>query len=408
LITLLTSGAWQHVRAQAGNAVAVCDEVQGVLLAASEASWRPVKAGSEIAAGTQLCALFEAVLAPKNRNVEVRLLGDVGEHGPLPVMEAAVTMRESAKADCEFDLLRGVVVLTNQKKLGPVRVRVVVQGEPLEVTLQEPGSRVAMELYGRHAPGAARLKEDNPAIFLLAFVSKGAVMLAHSDKSVMLKAPPGPALFQWDSVFKQPAVEFVKDAGAMVRSAEEKKRFARMSAAAGRLPDQAALAGLLRSADPLERKVGVTALGATDDLAGLFAALGDEKHADVRDHAVVVLRHWLGRSPGQVKRLHQGLTARKLSDTQAMSLLQLIVGFDGQERQQPQTYGLLIDYLKHEKLPVRHLAHWHLVRLVPEGRKIAYDPAAPPAQREQGYDRWRKFIPAGSLPPAAKTSQALP
>jgi hypothetical protein len=44
------------------------------------------------------------------------------------------------------------------------------------------------------------------------------------------------------------------------------------------------------------------------------------------------------------------------------------------------------------------LAHWHLVRIVPEGLSIPYDPVGDSDQIEHGADLWKKLIPEGSLP----------
>jgi hypothetical protein len=63
---------------------------------------------------------------------------------------------------------------------------------------------------------------------------------------------------------------------------------------------------------------------------------------------------------------------------------------------------VLINYLKHSRLPVRELARWHLMRLAPAGGDIVYDAASPAAQREQAFERWRALIPAGKLPPPPK------
>jgi hypothetical protein len=62
------------------------------------------------------------------------------------------------------------------------------------------------------------------------------------------------------------------------------------------------------------------------------------------------------------------------------------------------TYETLIDYLLHDKLAIRQLAKWHLERLVPAGRDIAYDPAGSGEARHPAYDQWKKLVPNGKLP----------
>src|SRR5207253_2884304 len=128
--------------------------------------------------------------------------------------------------------------------------------------------------------------------------------------------------------------------------------------------------------------------------------LGASKHADARDKSIVVLRNFIGRGLGQIEKVYDFLiTNRKLSDAQAKTSLHLLIGFDDVERLQPVTYEVLIDCLKHSKLPVRELARWHLIRLVPDGKKINYDAAAPAKERQRAIAEWRALVPTGQLPP---------
>ena len=64
----------------------------------------------------------------------------------------------------------------------------------------------------------------------------------------------------------------------------------------------------------------------------------------------------------------------------------------------PSTYEALIRLLQHSKLAVRELAHWHLVRLAPAGKEIAYDPAATEEERDKAVKAWKELIPEGQLP----------
>jgi hypothetical protein len=65
----------------------------------------------------------------------------------------------------------------------------------------------------------------------------------------------------------------------------------------------------------------------------------------------------------------------------------------------PETYSLLIDNLRHDRLAIRELAFWHLRRLVPAGQSIRYDPAGSSEQRERAFEQWKKLVPDGKLPP---------
>jgi hypothetical protein len=49
-----------------------------------------------------------------------------------------------------------------------------------------------------------------------------------------------------------------------------------------------------------------------------------------------------------------------------------------------------------------------LIRLVPEGKTIAFEPLAPAAEQQRSYDQWRKLIPEGKLPNRAKAAPKAP
>jgi len=90
---------------------------------------------------------------------------------------------------------------------------------------------------------------------------------------------------------------------------------------------------------------------------------------------------------------------------QARTIVQLLKGFDGNDRKEPLVYELLIEALEHGPLPIRELAHWHLDRLAPAGQKIAYDAAADEAARHKAAEQWRALIPPGQLPPPPKKEE---
>ena len=144
-------------------------------------------------------------------------------------------------------------------------------------------------------------------------------------------------------------------------------------------------------------------MGALDDLEGLGKALMEAKHPDVWQNGVLAVRHWLGREPGQdMKLYHLLVEQKKVPPGQAEIILQLLHSFRDTDLAMPETYELLIDYLGHERLAIRGLAHWHLYRLVPAGRDIAYNPLDPKEERDLAQQAWRKLIPAGKLPPRPK------
>jgi hypothetical protein len=83
---------------------------------------------------------------------------------------------------------------------------------------------------------------------------------------------------------------------------------------------------------------------------------------------------------------------------EAETILQLLHSYGEDELARPETYETLIAYLNHDKLPVRGLANWHLVRLVPAGKDIGYNPLDPKEKRMAAIEKWNKLVPRGTVP----------
>jgi hypothetical protein len=255
---------------------------------------------------------------------------------------------------------------------------------------------------------------------MILLVVKGTVELKVADEHQTLRAPPGPALFSWDSIFglartpqaleklppwaepgaakPEPAAAVDETLKILVRSLAEKSV-------------KSALADFLASADKasgkntaeLIRQLAVASLGATDDVAGLWKALESNKHSNQRLVAIEALRHWIGRKAGQDAALARFLVREeKYSPEHATTVLHLLHSYGQKAIEDPLTYEVLIADLQHDKLPIRELAAWHLYRLASAGRDIPYDPAATKEKREETVKRWKQLVPRGELPPAPK------
>ncbi len=394
--------------AQQPAAPATCVKTAVALLTPAGPAWKAIAAGAAVPADTPVIALFDATLASANGNVAVRMLADPNQRGPLPILESAVIVHADAKHDLALTPLRGLIVLTNAKKEGPATVRFTSRGYTVDLTLKEPGAKLALEIYSRHAPGSAQLDDptqDDPVMHLFCISLAGEAYMKGPQRGVTLHAPPGPAVLVWDSVLREPQVQRLEALPPEIKVMKEKDQkvletictWARTIDAA--MP-QAALKAGVASPDSAVRKAAVTAMGALDDVRGLFNVLATSPHADARDQAVLALRHWLGRAPGQTKKLDAGFRKAGLSAVQSQNVLQLLYGFTPEQKRDPAVYDLLIDNLKSSRPALRALSYWHLYRLAPAGRTIAYDPQAPEAERDRGYAQWRQLIPAGKLPPA--------
>ncbi|MBI2808746.1 MAG: hypothetical protein HYX68_27475 [Planctomycetes bacterium] len=411
---LLFGPTLPKAQAQKKNAQVRIAGVYGALLTpAAKGQWTSLAANGDLPPDQLLIALFGAEFQTSSGGVLARVVADIGQRGPFPVLEAAFRFHQPKKADLDITLERGILILTNTKKKGPAHIRLRLRAETFDLTLSQPKARLGIEVYGRHLPGPPKLsslKADDPIANIAIFALAGESVISTSTETSRLQAPPGPALFIWNNVTSSAEVvrfEALPDF-ATPMNATERKQFEAIAALA---KTWAAKPGGLGNAvntattsrDALERRASVVALGALDDLPGLLRVLNNKDHADTRDLAIVVIRHWLGREAGQSIRMYDYVTkAENATAIQAKNLLYLFNGIEAEKRRQPETYELLIQALDHGKIAARELARWHLVRLAPAGRSIPYDAAGTDAERQAGIAAWRRLIPAGQLPPSPK------
>src|SRR5260370_29895912 len=126
------------------------------------------------------------------------------------------------------------------------------------------------------------------------------------------------------------------------------------------------------------------------------------KVASERVAAVSDLRKFIGCGDQNDLILYKFLIKNKnYPEIQAEILVGLLHSFGETDLSRPETYDTLIGYLRNERIPIRELALWHLIRIVP-GKKIVFDPAGPPEERAKAVKEWKTLIPNGHLPPAPK------
>jgi len=400
------------IRAASAPAKAV-GETAAMVMRSDPRLWHVVAQGEALPAGILLVGMHGAALESADGAVRLTMVTDLDGRSPYPVVESAVVLHDSSKADLDFTLDRGRVDLVNRKEKGAAHVHLHVRKATWDLTLTEPGTRLALLLYGRWPRGATFKPDpgptDVPTADLVFLVIDGRVNLEHAGREYEMKCPPGAALIEWDSVTgeddspahldKLPDWAHEENADSPTAQAT-KARQAKLRAMVREKGIQATLDTLIDSDNADYRRSAVNAMAALDDLKDLGAAMRDSKHPDVIEDGILAMRRWIGRAPGQDQILYKKLIeVRKLSPVHAATVLQLLHSFGDVDLAQPETYQTLIDYLDHRELPIRALAYWHLSRLVPAGKKFGYQPQASKEEREAAIRQWRALLPAGKLPP---------
>jgi hypothetical protein len=415
IAAMTTEAAQPRAKEKVRTRVGSCSSKRGTLFArrGSDSAWQTLKPEGLVFSGDVLVALPGGLGEMESTNGAVRLslAGNWPPTATPLLLESAVMVHAGKERDLDFTLERGRVRVKNLKKKGPVRIRVRFHGEQWDLTLNEPGAEVAVESLGgwRVAPRAfdKAVKGEKPESTVVLVVIQGEVDIKAGTNEYSLDAPPGPALYSWDTENGHRGPAPLKELPTWARKtkpAEDKRAKTARAAVAdlrqslAKTEPRAALVKALADKKAARRELAVYCLGAIDDLSALLDALADEDHRDVRQAAIKELRHWLACGNDHPARLYQALLYKKYKRGQAAIVMQLLFGFSPGQLARPETYALLIEYLKHGRLAIRELAHRHLLRLVPDGRSIAYDPAGSVRQRARAYAAWKKRIPDGEVP----------
>jgi hypothetical protein len=410
LLTVSCRAAEEQAHAVTGRAVT---ETASLLRRPTPASdWQVVKAKEELR-GEELLLLIGPDAALDSANGAVRLsgLGEMTGAASYPILEPAVVLHPGKEVDLDVTLDRGRIVLENRKGKGPAHIRLRIRDKAGDITLNEPGAGLAVEVYGRWPRGVPFRKDAppsvRPALALVFLDLKGSVEVHSSCGDFSLQAPPGQALLMAEDLnevdprpHRMEKLPEWADGKLSEHEQKHRKLAAEFRRQAARTSIPEATTALLESSDAEERRAGVHLLAAMDHLKQLTDVLTQAKNHDLWDADVIALRRWIGRAPGQDQKLYRGLIEHKaMTPAEAQTVLELLHSFGEEHLCQCELYEMLIDYLQSKQLAIRGLAYWHLSRLVPEGRKIGYDPLAPKKERDQAVAAWRKLIPCGKMPP---------
>ncbi len=382
-----------------------------LLREAPDKPWQFTKDQEALAPGSEILGGLGATVVSADGAVQARFMGNLAKLSPFPILESSLILQEAKDADLAFEMVRGRIDLINAKKSGAAKVKVMVRGKTGEITLTEPGAHAVIEIYGRWPKGVRFTKTpketDVPAMALALMAVKGEVQLkGKEDTTFTLKAPPGPALLRVNSFGDDmPELQFLEKIPDWVgdQDAEVHKKIRALVKEIRELAAKSSLGEALlhvaMSQDEKAREMAMIMLGALDDLEHFAMAMAKTKHADVHDNGIIVLRHWIGRAPGQDMKLYNALIEKaKFKPAEAEMAMQLLHSFSSAEVERAATYETLINLLESDRPLIRGLAHWHLIRLVRAGKSIKFMANDPAAEREKAVKEWRELVPEGTLP----------
>ncbi len=384
--------------------------------------WSLTKAGANIPEGAQVLAGRRSLIVAPDGDVSLEFRGDLAGISPFPIHETVVQLKKPGEGiDLEIVPQRGRVDLVNSKKEGAATVKVHMFGESALIKLKTPETRFTLEMYGRWAAGESfsrnYTKDQTPTISVVLVVTKGEIEISHDEVTTRLSAPPGPAKIQFNNhtvgnikpEFLEKLPEWASDSLnsdnplIAARLASGAKFFELLKEKGEITP---ALEALAASENETDRRLAIFAMGATDNLDSLWSTMLTLKTREVIDDAVIALRHWIGREPGQDAKLWDYLvTKRKYTETQADQTLDLLHSPSKADLARPEFYEHLILLLNAKRDLPRILAHWHLVRLVPQGAAFNFNPVAKPEDRKEAAQKWATLIPKGKLPPASVSDE---
>jgi serine/threonine protein kinase len=392
-------------------------------------SWQRVAPGARLAGNDQLVSLpgYASELR-LDSGVRLLLRGHVREFSTAPLQDylaesAVVLHKPAAGVDADLTLRRGRLYISSGKE-GPAVVRLRFEKEAWDLTLNEPGTEVGVDLLKQYTRDINYKEGEGPRaeLYLCVLRGKAGVKMGEFHYS-NLTGPPGPAVFLWDNI--GPGAQGPKTLKTVPpiwskdppRTDLAKDMTLALEELSGRMAERKPLDMVLMEGLHQERQasrlLSVYCLGAIDEARKLVEILGDEDPAHYLDRntAIFALRRWLSRGPEQGQRLYDEKTRSGLlrdmgyTDNDAVIVFDLLHDFNDKERHSPETFSLLAKYLRKDRVAIAELAWWQLRHLSRGVQLPQFNAALPAELRDKATAEVKKLVSEGKLPPPAAPSR---
>ena len=383
-------------RAELGRAILV---PPSVLLQRSPngQTWQRLKPQARIFSNDELMSLpgYQSEVRTDS-GVSLNLWGNLPEFSAFPpVLESAVVLHVNPDVDLDFTLDRGRVVLSNRKREGAARIRLRFADETWDLTLPDQNTEVAAELVGICLPYNKEPGGGEPQLELALLGLKGQAQVKIRYEQSLL---PSPSMLTWDNIagttrgpVRLPRLPDWWSNPIPLKT----PMHATLEGLTNRLVTKnidVAIAEAKNFPDPQSRILALRGLGAMGNYSSLLDSLADAKHPEVRAVAIDELGHLLGLSAKNDDKLRKALKQKNYSNGPSQTILQLLHGVSLQDWSNPTVRAIMVEYLVNDNLAIRQLAYNLLSELMPDGRKISYDPAGDSESRRRAYEAWKKLV----------------
>ncbi len=294
-----------------------------------------------------------------------------------------------------LELNRGQLILSRPLTTTEVvHVDLLAAGQFWRLTLDQPGTRVAVEVQPEAPRYFPRNAVSVPPTGGIAVLSGQIHLSSQGQPELELRPESGYA--RWPAGGRgltlhpeQGAPAWAKDEAALTTPAI--RQLARLYQKEF-IPERT----VAQCIGPVvaDRRAGISELAVKtlsliDDHNFLTEALFSD-HQESRLAAIHSVRMWLNQNPVQNKELLREELAQSVREESIPVYEKLIWGFSSQDARDPEVSRQMIDWMKDDQVAIRQLAFEFVSSVT--GRSYDYLPMAPLSERRSSLSRWEDFL----------------
>ena len=364
---------------------------QSLLATQTSRGWQVLRSRSTIRKGDRIAAT-----PPFSAMVEVGELGLAFELLPGACIEV---LGATEKEPLVFRLVRGrlSVKRTGKEDAEPLVLGVRLRDEVCRLTLEVPQTTCGLEVVPREPNSFEADLAKDPYEAHIAMIEGSAIfagevggedklppqtwtsisrkdrqqqMASRRQSLVVLPDWLDPSKSRMTNTERTSSVKFFKDVDSDV-------------------PLDETLPPIVTSTSPAMSLFAVRGLATTDQYAELVKALARVEFEESRAAAISGLKSWLPQAP-ENRELLKAELSKSFPPENVDPLYRLLWGYNEADAHNAATSRILVEWLRHDSLAIRHLAFFQIYNLT--GLKHEYRPVNPANQRNVAVERWLKEL----------------